>query len=327
MIKSKLAHAVALAVSGMAISSGASAAVTTMYNLSTGVSGSTVQNTVTNPIVAGVWTSTFTGKTDGWTNGGTTGLGVGTAAAQKWAGTTTGLANDISTANPFNYAGAHMNWGFELAGGHGGTGTISTYDSKARYGVYADIDVAKGAWAATNTGGTFGGWRHDLDSGLFKTDRTGLVTLSVVGLIDTGAKFGFTVFKGMDTVSDYGHHGGWNANNNSQTGAPLTDASNPYFGAGAGGLSYNDIVAYSTGAIVAIPGSTTTNLNTITFNAQAGQLYTIFLGGFRDGGWGATNQGYALTISQVPVPGAVWLFGSAMVGMVGFGRRKSAVAA
>lgn len=31
-------------------------------------------------------------------------------------------------------------------------------------------------------------------------------------------------------------------------------------------------------------------------------------------------------VSAVPVPGAVWLFGSALAGLVGFGRRKSAVA-
>lgn len=38
-------------------------------------------------------------------------------------------------------------------------------------------------------------------------------------------------------------------------------------------------------------------------------------------------SGNTITVSQVPVPAAVWLFGSAIVGMVGFGRRKAAVVA
>lgn len=37
--------------------------------------------------------------------------------------------------------------------------------------------------------------------------------------------------------------------------------------------------------------------------------------------WNMAN--YKLSISAVPVPGAVWLFGSAMAGLIGFGRRKS----
>jgi len=41
------------------------------------------------------------------------------------------------------------------------------------------------------------------------------------------------------------------------------------------------------------------------------------------------NYGFTIqtTVAAVPVPGAVWLFGSALAGLVGFGRRKSAVAA
>lgn len=35
-------------------------------------------------------------------------------------------------------------------------------------------------------------------------------------------------------------------------------------------------------------------------------------------------SGNTITVSQVPVPGAVWLFGSAMVGLIGKGRRKTA---
>jgi hypothetical protein len=329
MMKTKLAQAVAMALTGAALLAGgisaASAATTTMYNLSTGADGLTINNGSTpDPALGGVWNSSFTGATDGWANGANTGGGAGTAAAQTWAGTAS------STSTAFGYTGAHLNWGFNIAGGAGGSGTISTYDSRTRYGVYADIDTAKGAWSATNTGATFGGWRHDLDVGLFRSDTSGVVTLSVDGVINTGGSsdYGFTIFQGMDAVTDYNHHAGWNANNNS-TG--ITAVSSPYNGGGVSAgtpLSTTDIVAYSVGDI---GGSGTSNLNTISFNATAGQIYTIFLGGYRNGAWGTTNDGYVLNISQavapVPIPAAAWLFGSALAGLGVIGRRKDKAAA
>jgi hypothetical protein len=38
----------------------------------------------------------------------------------------------------------------------------------------------------------------------------------------------------------------------------------------------------------------------------------------------ATLSGYTGTVSSVPLPAAAWLFGSALVGLVGSGRRKKA---
>lgn len=253
---------------------------------------------------------------------------VGYYATQNWVGTSS------SSTAAFGYAGAHMNWGMEITGGNGGTGTISAADSFSRYGIYADIDTAKGAWAATNTGAAQAGWRHDLDVGLFKSDTTGLVTLTAQGILNPSAQFGFTIFHGMDNTTGYMHHVSWNANNNT-TG--ITNASNPYiggtyaasnYGTNSGtGLATADIVAASIGALGSSPFVGTTNMNSITFNAVAGEYYTIFLGGYMGGAWATTTDGYSLTVSQVPVPGAVWLFGSAMAGMVGFGRRRKAVAA
>ncbi|NJD05210.1 MAG: VPLPA-CTERM sorting domain-containing protein [Methylococcaceae bacterium] len=299
-----------------------------MYNMSSGAGVDVYGNTV-DPVAGGQWGygntagSKYSG-TDGWTNGGVApSVGDGTGAT-KWVGTT-GLNN-----TPFGYTGAHMNWGFEITGGAGGNGTISTLDSFARYGMYADIDVAKGAWSANNTGAVFGGWRHDLDVGLFKSDTTGLVTLSATALGVPSANFGFTVFQGMDTVTDYNHHGQWNNSNNWYPGAPLLASnSSPYAAGGATAgtaLPTSAIVAYSIG-----DNPTTTavneaaNLNTIQFNAVAGQYYTIFIGGYRNGDWGTTNAGYSLQISQVPVPAAVWLLGSALAGMGIIGRRRDKV--
>jgi len=318
--KTKLAKAVAIAIAGSALSvaaiSDASAAATTMYNLSTAGGADNSTNT-TDPLSTGNWALYLDG-TDGWTNGGIVpSVGNGTGAS-KWAGTSG--ANNVA----FGYTGAHLNWGLNITGGNGGTAEISTYDSFNRYGVYADIDTSRGAWSALNTGASFAGWRHDLDLGLFKSDATGLVTLSAQGIQETG-NFGFTIFKGVDSVTKYNHHGSWNADNNTQAGAP-NSASSPYAGAvqAGTGLSVTDIVAYSIG------GATPSNLNTISFNAEAGQIYSIFVGGYRNGTWYDTTDGYKLTVSQVsavPVPGAVWLFGSAMAGLVGFGRRKSKSAA
>lgn len=67
----------------------------------------------------------------------------------------------------------------------------------------------------------------------------------------------------------------------------------------------------------------------------AGQ-YTLLVGGaslplfdvdgitlLNDGTYGVVAS---LSVQPVPVPGAVWLFGSAMAGLIGFGRRKSLAA-
>lgn len=55
--------------------------------------------------------------------------------------------------------------------------------------------------------------------------------------------------------------------------------------------------------------------NTFSFNAEAGQIYTIALGGYSTGGWTDTLDGYKLTVSQVPIPGTVWLFGGTFVAL------------
>ncbi len=346
------AVAVALAVGA----SGASASVTTMYNATTGVDGSVAAGTV-DPFTGGVYSAGYYGRTDGWSNGagsqtlatattpstsgwtnpttgvfypGTARVPVGYYPTQNWVGTAS------STTAAFGYAGAHMNWGMEMTGGNGGTGTISAADSFARYGIYADIDAAKGAWAAINTGAAQAGWRHDLDVGLFKSDTTGTVTLTAQGVLNPNAQFGFTVFRGMDNVTGYLHHVPWNAGNNT---AGITVQSSPYDAGGptnpgvnsGTGLGLTDIVAASTGVLSTTdPFTGTVNMNTITFDAVAGEYYTIFLGGYMGGNWQTTTDGYALTITQVaavPVPGAVWLLGSALAGMGVIGRRKNKAAA
>ena len=314
MKKTKLAKAIAYAIAGAALTSGsisvASATTTSMYNLTTSGGADNSANT-TNPTTGGSWA--LSGDTDGWLyNKEGSSAGTDTSVA-KWAGTTG------TNKTPFGYTGAHLNWGFEITGGNGGTGEISTTQAFSKYGVYADVDTAKGAWSDANQPPNASGWRHDLEFGLFKSDTTGAVTLNAQGILQSGTQFGFTIFKGMSTNADYFHHGGWNATNNASglTNNSLPDGGTDFDPDGAGPLSALDaIVAYSVG------GATPSNLNNITFNAEAGQVYTIVLGGYRNGAWYDTIDGYKLTISQVPVPGAVWLFGSALAGFVSVSRRK-----
>ncbi|MFM8332386.1 MAG: hypothetical protein ACKN9T_11915 [Candidatus Methylumidiphilus sp.] len=317
MSNTKLNRAVAMAVAGLALSAGgmssASATVTTMYNLSTGNSAAAG---TTNPTAGGVWSSAYTGATDGWANGADSNSTstVGDIATQHWAGTAS------ATTAAFGYNGAHMNWGFNITGGNGGTGTISTFDAFTRYGIYADIDTAKGAWSDAASGGA-SGWRHDLDVGLFRTDKSGQITLTATGILQTGTNFGFTIFSGVDAVTGYNHHGGWNSGNN--TGG-ITANSNPIPAAAAlagTALSTANIVAYSVG------GATPSNLNTISFNATAGQTYEIFLGGYKNGNWGSTTDGYALTISQVPEPTTLFLCVASAAAMFATRLRKADLSA
>ena len=317
MQKTKLAKAVAFALAGAALTAGsvstASASSTTMYNL--------FHSQGTTPCAP-----CSAGETDGWVWGGvadSTPSGTDTidlATGAGWLGT---AAQDKT---PLGYVGGGvLHWAVQLNGG--GTAQISNADSIARYGVSADIDIAKGGWSDNISGntGVAGGWRHDVDFGLFKSDIAGLVTLSALAVNGTGPtttpNIGFTIFKGMDiSTASYNHHGAWNSTNNA---SGLTSASLPGGGTKFGATNaaaIANIVAYSVG------GASTSNLNDISFTAEAGQIYTIALGGYRNGDWTSTLDGYRLNVSQVPVPGAVWLFGSAIAGFMGLRRSKKLAA-
>lgn len=104
----------------------------------------------------------------------------------------------------------------------------------------------------------------------------------------------------MDTSTvAYNHHGpAWNVGTNTQPGAPTADS----LRGGNTNLPLSSIVAYSIGDPDGTGPLTPTNLNTITFYAIANQVYTIAVGGYRNGDWFDTTDGYVLTVSQAPVP-------------------------
>ncbi|MCQ8117261.1 hypothetical protein [Methylomonas rosea] len=361
ILKTKLSHAISLALAGttmMLTLSDASASAVVSYNAfnhdrnapndlvsgGTGTDGwmrTTTNGVATCGAVAGGTCGAAPGSFGGPGNNATAVLAGGNGAV-PWVGGDPRSANAVGTGQ-FGYIGMQtLNWTAEI--GAGNTAVVSKLDSHSRYQNttlsdgsifnYADIDTAKGAWhdgglAGTPAGtpvdplGSGTGWRHDTDIGLFRSSVTQVVTLSISSLLGNGdtnqtPDYGFTVFKGMDTKTPtstsqrYSHHSGWHAVSNADALAvgdnvnPIT-GSNPF---GTTGLTLANLILDDTSG------------NNATFLAEAGQVYTIYLGGFMGGDWTETRNDYQLTISSVPVPGAVWLFGSAFVGMIGVQRRK-----
>ncbi len=299
--KSKLAKAVAMVIAGSAISAGASAHV--MYN---------------------TFTTAAPANTDGWTHiydapGDTNTPGVATGPeSQGNKGTLVPWVGTAGGALPFGYTGsAHLNWAAAIH--HTGTMEVSSADALADHGFAAEIDTGAGAWKddgtdqsgnLTASGPT--GWKHQTDIGLIKSDIDTTIRLNLTTLGGVNNNFGVTVFTGMDTTTaNYSHHGGWN-----NTSRPET-SSNPFY--------FNNLnVSTGTGMTYLTHDATVDATNYIEFFAQAGQVYTVALGGNGVGRWNANVSGYELQISAVPVPGAVWLFGSALAGVVGLRRRKQA---
>lgn len=228
---------------------------------------------------------------------------------------------------PFGYQGsAHLNWAAAIH--HNGTLEVSAAAAAAdpdHIGAVVELDTGAGAWkdASVDSNGNPAptGWKHQTEMGLIKSDISTLVriNLETVGpTLTTGGapgqandNFGVTIFTGMDTTTaNYSHHGGWN------NASKPENTSNPFYATGVGsGMTY------------LMHDATVDAANYIEFFATAGQVYTVAFGGNGVGHWRENISGYKMTISAVPVPGAVWLFGSAIAGMVGFGRRKAAVAA
>lgn len=300
MIKTKLAKAVSMAIAGVAISAAAPSAMasTTMYN------------TFTTPALSATdgWTRVYDGADlDTIATGPESQGNKGTIV--PWVGTAAGA---LPSFNNVSYAGSsHLNWAVQLTGA-GDSAEISAADSLARYSTFAEIDTGGGAWRDNSASPT--GWKHQTDIGLISSNLTQQIHINLTTLSQiqnpTFSKFGVTVFEGMDTnTGNYSHHGSWN-----NAAKPYTNE-NPFGTIGLANIGHSDNVDAVT---------------EFTFTAEAGKVYSLYLGGVDFSGWSSGVDNYKLNISTspVPVPGAVWLFGSAMAGMVGFGgRRKATVAA
>lgn len=314
MIKAKLAQGIAMALA-IGAADGANAS-TTMYNM---------------------FQSSGPTATDGWT----TTLGSGQVPADvasgtnltPWVGTSGQGFNDV---RPFNYSGqAALSWAIQL-NGSSDNGVVSAWDSAQRYSPTgtapdanyahpAEIDTGGGAWQDNSATPT--GWKHQTDIGLLKSDVTQTVTLYLAATgqqAPTFSTFGVTVFEGVDTTAynpavtqtKYSHHGAWNCptctapKNFADSNPWYRDTSNNIIGTGMTYLTHSNAVDAVTG---------------ITFTAQAGQVYTIALGGVGFSKWNTGVDGYVLGVNTapVPIPAAAWLFGSALAGMGVIGRRKN----
>jgi len=293
MLKTKLAKAITLAVASTAFVSSASAS-STMYNK---------------------FTTTAASATDGWVWGG---VGVGTPKTEAQVGVPVvnpnasnlsnpgfvGTATDTST--PFGYIGSsHLNWGAELTTA-GDSLEISQAESVLNHGFAAEIDTGAGAWmdAGSETKAATG-WKHQTDIGIIKVAEDMLISIAASAVNgNLLSNFGMTVFEGMDTnTGNYSHHGGWNSN------ATASTNDNPF---GTQGVTY-----------LKHDGTVDSN-NLFTFLAEADKVYSLYLGGNGVGTWNNNVEGYQLNIttSAVPVPAAVWLFGSSLLGLTGLSRKK-----
>lgn len=336
MAKTKLAKAIALAITGTALSAGAvstaSAGGITMYN---------TFNTATNGDLG------HNLQTDGWTRisdasnpavnrpanpalglpAYVNGDGVKTGPESQgnkgdivpWVGTPAG-------ALPFNYTGsAVLHWAVELQ--NCGVLQISRQDAIDKYGYSAEIDTGAGAWMDAGTPDDPStpdvneyvaptGWKHQTDIGLLRAQTDLTVTLNLARIGNPSApglpndNFGITIFEGMDdTKSNYSHHGAWNCPDCANP-IPL-DKSNPWYGAGVG-----------SGMKWLVHDGTVDQTRDLTFNARAGQIYTIALGGAGVGYWRDNISDYALTIKAVPEPATLGLFGVALAAMGAMRRRR-----
>ena len=171
--------------------------------------------------------------------------------------------------------------------------------------VPSDFNIASlnNKWNPANS------WGNALDFGLIDLHASGNLLIRVEADASQSSVFtpGFTLFSGWDTSPSSSKHGSWNV---ALPAVPV----NPR---GTTGLTY--------------VGQASTNVaggyaEYLFTNLTAGH-YSLWIGGNGTGNT-TTNQSYIanLTASPVPVPGAVWLFGSAMAGLLGIKRKSKIVA-
>lgn len=198
-----------------------------------------------------------------------------------------------------------------IAAVHNGTGlpksqTVSSAGATIATGVPFTIGMGAKAYKDGTTN-----WGMTSDFGLIELAHGANVTITVTS-DGSDLRPAFGLWKGWDTGSG-SRHGNYLAN-----GAINTMAPNPL---GSSGLSLIDTDAW---AVASTQGPTA--FATLTRFLAAGN-YTMILGGY-DGTTLGANLAYKATISAaaspVPLPAAVWMFGGALMGWLGFQKRKMA---
>jgi hypothetical protein len=216
-----------------------------------------------------------------------------------WVGTAGG-------ALPFDFSGGQaLNWAVLIEGSDPlqNSETISAADALASYGATVKIDTNGGSWFDGTKG-----WGHTTDFGLFKSDSDMTLTISAKSLDPNHtAQLGFTIFSGMDTGLGFDRHMPWNAPIYPFGSYPRT-SSNPFF---TEGVNYLGHAAPDEGNYNGLTGETI-----YTMQVAAGQIYSMYLGGFKS----TYRGGYQVTFtpSAVPLPAAGWLLGWGLLGLLGF---------
>jgi len=244
-------------------------------------------------------TTTANGTVDdgSWTGGSPTAKGYVARLPIHWLANV--HANDVnyevSAADAINNKGAAS--AFEL----------SSYNNK---------------WKKSDSTSISGGasWGHALDFGLINMEVAGNLTLEVqADSLSSNFTPGFTIWNGWGDVNSGDKHSAWNF-----LSPEIVDFYVDFLGATPSGSDtalplYLQGVSYLGESATTISGGSTS----LTLNNLAAGKYIVFIGG---NGTENTDQTYManISVSAVPIPAAVWLMGSAMLGLMGM-RRKQAV--
>lgn len=304
---------------------------TALSMATTSIASANVMYNTYNQYAANIGTDSDANGTDGWTY---PEFNSPRSPSYAWVGTD-------GNALPFglnNYDLPFANWAVHL-NNPGSSATVSSQNAHDSYGIWADIDTTKGAWndgGPNGTNSSSNGTIYNMDLGLFKSDITQQVTLTVSNSDPSSwQNFGINVYSGTNqmrteakyvqtgttccdrdgnpiptyslvktNLADIRHYGYWNRGYIPDTNTAPAEHDNP-FGSYIQYLTHGD-------------------QSTVTFSATAGEVYAILLGGYSGEGMYSNDAGYAvnITASPVPVPCAFWLFGSVLAGLMGIRLKK-----
>jgi len=269
--------------------------------------------------------------TDGDGDDGYTRSGSGTGEPVAWVGSADGkLPFGLSEqALPF------ANWAVYLDAA-GQSETVSGQQAYGSYGVWADLDTTQGGWFDGSRGTIY-----SMDLGLIKSSVTQQVSINVAN-IDSNSwqNFGISVYSGDNQLhpeTKFEQTGSVCCDINGDPVAIYGDVQYGYLSGMShyGYWDFRDPAASGLGGVSSILGDdpfhsdaidyvTHGEHSTVTFIAEADQIYVILLGGNSGGSMYGESKGYEVVIgtAPVPLPGAAWLFASALFAVSGFNRPR-----
>lgn len=215
------------------------------------------------------------------------------------------MAATVTLADP-TPNGIGYKWTVSMGGSDTTTGSTPTYAGTV--GAYSWNDPI-------NAGDPIGtGWTHTSNWTALTLTQAANLTVTLDRTTAGGGALvpAFSLYAGQQNT-DNGLPGGWHTYNN----AGNFDWSTQDPGADSSSLNYVGNEA-NLGGLSSI---------TKTFSLGPG-LYSLVFGGNPPSGSPAVAQGYlaTLTTAPVPLPAAVWLFGSGIAGIVSLARRRTMAA-